>query len=388
VFNKLKILFISPYLPAVDTTACSRKIFDNISLLQERDHLVYLFSFCSQQDKKRIEAVRPYCKQLNLEFIKDYSRYPINPFYIRKKIELLYKNFGIDILQCEKAYLGQYLPRNISIPSILVEHEILSVSFSEKKNLENNIIKKLILFSRSRKKCLEERKWYRKFDQIIVFSKNDQDLIQNLYKIKNIEVIPLGINLKDYPPECREKKIYDLIFVGNFSHYPNVDAVIYFYQQILPLIRNKLPNVTILLVGANPPHRIKKLTKFDKNLLITGYVENIKEYFQKSKVLIAPIRYGTGMRLKILEAMAQEVPVVTTSIGIRGITPLDNMKIANTPKEFVKGIIELLKDQNQYRDLAKKGRLIVEKYFNWQVLLNKYEDIYYKLLAEYPERKI
>ncbi|MCX5698305.1 MAG: glycosyltransferase family 4 protein [Candidatus Omnitrophica bacterium] len=378
--NKLKILLFSPYLPACGTVGCARKIYDFIRLLSQRGYAIYLLSFCSQEDKKRAVLISPYCSKIYLEYLKDYRRYPVSSFYFKKTIDEFSKNKTVDILQCENSYLRRYFPLAIDIPSVLVEHEVLSVSFWEKAGFEVNPIKKLILYARSVKKTFEEKKWYSKFNRIIVFSEVDKNIISLRHKMKNIDVVALGINSKEYSLPRESEKLYDLIFVGNFSHSPNVDAVLYFCKEILPLIKKNIPDVSFLIAGANPPLFIKNLPKFNKNIIVTGYIENLKDIYAKSKVFVAPIRYGTGMRFKILEALASGVAVVTTFIGARGIDFKDIIKTTDGKHEFADAVIELLGDSDKRQELAIRGREAVERYYDWSKLLDKYEDIYYNLL--------
>ena len=178
----------------------------------------------------------------------------------------------------------------------------------------------------------------------------------------------------------RSERPYDIIFVGNFSHSPNVDAVLYFYKEISPLIKKRLPDISMIVVGAHPPASIKKLAKMNKNISVTGYVKDILECYTKSKVFVAPIRYGTGMRFKILEALASRIPVVSTSIGARGIIPREEIKIADTKEGFADAVVELLSAADKCADLAEKGRQTIEKYYNWDIFLDKYESIYSDLL--------
>ena len=381
MYKKLKILLLSPYLPSINTTACARKIYDSIILLHQRGHSLYLFSFCSQDDRERTELIKPYCAQVHLEYLKDYSRYPYNYTSIRQKVSSICNNEDVDILQCEKAYMARYLPVDIDSIPLLVEHEILSVSFAEKAKLENKFINKLILLTRKTKKLLEEKNWYGKFKKIIVFSEEDREAIYKLYRIdkEDIEVIPLGINLREYTRMKTTEKHYDLIFVGNFSHFPNTDAVLYFYREILPLIKKSLPHISLAIVGSSPPESIRRLTESDRSISVTGYVENVKEIYSKAKVFIAPIRYGGGMRYKILEAMALGIPVVSTSIGARGILK-ENIKIADRPKEFADSVIELILNADKRTHQAENARLTIEKHYNLDALLDRYENVYYDLL--------
>jgi glycosyltransferase involved in cell wall biosynthesis len=378
--NKLKILLFSPYLPSSDTGGCSRKIYDFIRVAYQRGHFVYLLSFCSEEDKKRAALISPYCSSICLEYLKDYRRYPVKSTRFSKAIEEFSRNKIVNILQCENSYLSRYFPLRIEVPLVLVEHEVLSVSFCERVSFEDNPIKKLILYARAIKKSFEERSWYSKFNRIIVFSEIDKNSIFCKYKTKNVDVVALGINSKEYLLLQKSEKLYDLIFVGNFYHSPNADAVLYFCKKILPLIKKKLPAISFLIAGANPPLSIENLSKSDKNIIVRGYVENLKDLYAQSKVFVAPIRYGTGMRFKIMEALASGVAVVTTSIGARGLEFKDIVRVTSGEREFANAVIELFSALDKRQELAIRGREAVEKYYDWDRIFDKYEDIYYNLL--------
>lgn len=377
--NKLNILIISPYLPTSKSSGCPRKIFDCIAALRDRGHYIYLLSFCSSQDRKKAKKIKKYCEESYFDYINDYSSYPRKSFIITQNIALLCKEKRINILQCENSYMSRYIPQNINVASILVEHEILSSSFAEKFKFKKNPVEKYILRVRKIKKMYEEKKWYKIFSKIIVFTKSDADVIHEKYKIKDVEVIPLGINLEDYPLSINIDKSYDLIFVGNFSHSPNIDGILYFLNHIWKLIKNEFPDLSMIIVGANPTNSIKQLINYDKNILVTGYVKNVIEYYNKSKISIAPLRYGTGMRFKILEAMALDMPIVSTSVGARGIIS-KNILIGDTAKDFADNITQLLINFKKHNYRTNTARLEVEKYYNTQILLQQYEKIYHSLL--------
>jgi glycosyltransferase involved in cell wall biosynthesis len=376
----LSILLLSGYLPAIDTTACARKSYDSIRILNKKGYHVFLVSFCSQEDKRRISAISPYCTQIDLEYLKDYFRFPYKCPGISKSIEALAKNRIVHILQCENSFLSRYISVETNIPSLLVEHEVLSKTFYERLKFQGDPINKVILFCRSIKKLFEEKRWYHRFNKIIVFSKEDKDAINNLYSIKDIEVVPLGVNLEEFSSPTAQEKTYDIIFAGNFSHAPNVDAVLYFYKNILPLVRKSIPNASVIIVGANPTADIFRLTRFDKNIIVTGYVPDIKEFYDKSKVFVAPIRCGTGMRLKIIDALASGIPVVATSIAARGMISKDAIAIADTKNNFACTVIDLLNNTDKYINLARRGSLAAEKYYSNELIFDRYEKIYQELL--------
>jgi len=204
----LNILLFSPYLPAADTTACARKIYDSIRALHKNGHNTWLFSFCSEEDKGRIGIISKYCKEIYLESRKDYNVYPRRCINLIRNIEYFCKNHPIDLLQCENSYLCRYIPEKIGIPTVLVEHEVLSISFKGRAKFERSLINKFIWLARSLKKSIEESKWYLRFNVIIVFTKEEKEIIEKKYKAKKITVIPLGINSENYAPEATKEKPY------------------------------------------------------------------------------------------------------------------------------------------------------------------------------------
>ncbi len=377
--SKLRIILVSPYLPAGDTTGCARKIYDFIRLMNKKGHQINLLSFCSQEDKKRVPSISTFCRKIYLEYLPDYNSFPVQSACFKKAVAELVQQQAVDILQCENSYLRRYFSKRIGILSVLVEHEILSATFRQRCRLTGNYLGRLILSARSIKKIFQERKWYGGFNRIIVFTDEDKKIISSTGKA-NSEVIPLGIDSQEYLSVTEDKKTYDLIFVGNFSHSPNEDAVLYFYRQILPLIKEELPGVTLLVAGARPSLAVKNLSRLDQQVTVTGYVRDVKCLYAQSRVFIAPLRYGTGMSFKILEALASGTAVVTTPVGARGIIPKQIVKVASDRQEFARAVITLLKSPDLRQEVSLRGRQAVQKLYDWGNLIDKYESIYYSLL--------
>lgn len=377
--EKPRIIFLSPYLPACDTSGGARVIFDSIRLFCQAGYEVNLLSFCSSEDKKRAPEIGKYCSVIFLEHINDYSVYPRSRGLFRDRIVALCKANKKTVLQCEYAFMAFYLPPDIMIPKVLREHEVLSKVFHERAQLERNLIKKIIFYARAIKKSREERCWYSRFDRIVVFSGHDKDYVAGRSVIKRISSIPLGLNIFDYqvlPPPTERQTI---IFIGNFSHSPNVDAALYFCNTILALIRDKVSDVRVLLVGAYPPPEITKLSRL-KNVTVTGYVKDVRSYYEACALVVVPLRFGTGMRVKIIEALASGRPVVSTSVGARGIATDGTMIIADTAEDFALAVIHLLQDKESSRALIEKGRSAVEKRHRLEVLLTEYENMYQELV--------
>ena len=147
----------------------------------------------------------------------------------------------------------------------------------------------------------------------------------------------------------------------------NVNAVLYFSDEIYPSIKEKIPDIKLYIVGRNPPEKIRQLT-LDESIIVTGYVEDVRPYLSKSSIIVVPMLSGTGIKNKILEPMAMKKPVISTSIGARGldVTSGDNIVIADHPMEFAINVVELLNDERLRRKIACNGRKLVEIKYSWE----------------------
>ena len=176
-----------------------------------------------------------------------------------------------------------------------------------------------------------------------------------------------------------KSKDISIIFTGQMDYLPNIDAVTYFYGDIFPLITKKVPNVSFCVVGRNPPPRVKGICKKG---IITGEVEDIRDYLHKAKVYIAPMRISHGVQNKILEAMAIGLPVVATSKVLQGMSAIKGVEImiGDTPEEFAACVVELLKDETKRGFIAKNARVYVERCHNWNINLKPMDDIFKKVI--------
>jgi glycosyltransferase involved in cell wall biosynthesis len=190
---------------------------------------------------------------------------------------------------------------------------------------------------------------YRDSDLVIAVTEEDAEILGRDCADFLIRVIPNihTLNLSDEKPD--EDR---LIFIGGFSHDPNIDAVLYFCHEILPIIRAMMPSVKVDIVGSNPPPEIQALSN-DPGLRITGYVPSTTPYLRKSCISIAPLRYGAGMKGKVGEAMAHGRPVVTTSVGAQGmnLAHRTNIMVSDSPDGFAEAVIELMRDKELYRTI-------------------------------------
>ena len=170
-------------------------------------------------------------------------------------------------------------------------------------------------------------------------------------------------NVSDVEYKASERN--DLMFVGGFAHTPNVDAMTWFIDSIFPTILAKYPDIKLYVVGSNPPDELLK--KASKNVIVTGYVtdEELGEIYKKIRLSVVPLRYGAGVKGKIIEAIQNKIPVVTTSIGVEGIKNDSNLiTVADTEDDIAKAVIDMYMDYECLDKISSKSESFIKNNFS------------------------
>ncbi len=205
-------------------------------------------------------------------------------------------------------------------------------------------------------------------DAVLTYSEKEAAHVRGLFPGKEIVKIPIFFydNLHEDGSSARAfEDRTDILFLGGFAHPPNHDAVEYFIKDIWPLIRSKLPDVNFYIIGSNPPESLTGLVQGHKGVFMVGYVKDITQYFQRARVFVAPLRYGAGVKGKIVTSISYGVPVVTTSIGNEGIDMTDGQQclLADIPEEFASKTIELYNNKEIWEKLARNSIKFVNDNF-------------------------
>lgn len=306
---------------------------------------------------------------------------------LAQKINELTKNNRYDIIQVEHSRQALYIDsvdKKQTAKKVLVFHNII---FDQNRSLyqimdgfENHVRFWLAM--------KQMRRWEprvaRQFDQSITVSERDRSLLLAAAPRLKVDVIPNGVDTESLKPFTGSANQPGLIFVGSMDYPPAVDATYFFYKQILPLVREKYPNIELWLVGRNPPDEIKRLCKGDDHVHITGKVNSVIEYYEKAMVTVVPLRAGGGTRLKILESMALGLPIVSTSIGCEGLDVEDgkNILIADTPELFTQQILRLIEDESFRKQISSEARKLVENKYDWKIITKKQYEIYKNLISQ------
>jgi glycosyltransferase involved in cell wall biosynthesis len=297
-----------------------------------------------------------------------------------EKISTLTENESFDIVDIQRPCLAPYVRRISSknrCRKILTLYDVPYVQYRRIMMAERDWHAKLRIFYLdwlfSKRATLE---YGGLFDKYVMVSELDRATLLRERPNLDIAVVPNGVDTKGYPFLAEQPAKPTLLLVGKMNYLPNVDAAVFFCQEIFPLIKQRVPEAKLLIVGGNPRNSVQGLAS--EHITVTGYVDSVMPYYQQSCVSVVPLRSGGGTRLKILESMALGRPVVSTTVGCEGlaVTHEENILIADDPPDFAAQTVRLLTDAELRARLIRNGRRLVETTYDWEVIAQRLLQIY------------
>ncbi len=237
-----------------------------------------------------------------------------------------------------------------------------------------------------------EQRYCKKFTNIVVTTDDDRTALQALNKAAQIEVIPNGVSLVEFPYRSSDPNGHQLVFIGAMDNLANIDAARFLSLEILPALQQQYPDASLMLVGARPTAEIKQLgDRF--GITVTGKVPAMTPYLHSATVCVIPMRIGYGIKNKTLEAMAAGIPVVSSDRGLEGLsvdkenTPLRALR-ANTVKEYVSAISRLFEDPDLRSRLSQNARYLIETEYTWERAGHRYLQVLQGNKLETPKTAI
>ncbi|MGC2658231.1 MAG: glycosyltransferase [Bryobacteraceae bacterium] len=294
---------------------------------------------------------------------------------MKRQIERLLEHDRFDSLVCDFLFPAMNIP-DLS-RSVLFQHNVESIIWRRHVEQASGSAKRAYFRLQARRMEILERAVCRQAGHVIAVSDIDRETMRELFGVEHTTAVSTGVDVQFFaPPPVAEVKA-DLVFVGSMDWMPNIDAMTYFANDILPLIRKERPNCRIAIAGRKPTPSIEDLARRDPNIIVTGTVPDVRPYLWGSTICIVPLRVGGGTRLKIFEAMAAQVPVVSTSIGAEGLPVEDGAHIllADSPELFAEKCLQLLGAEDQRKQLADRARDLVTARFSWEAVTRDFENV-------------
>lgn len=366
----------------------------------KRDHRVtYLTLDDGDADKDARERAEEYCHELvrvphrtRAKFSAGfYAELAANlfsplPYFIRKyesaamrrEIERRASRAEFDVLVCDFLSPSVNVPQRVGAATVLFQHNVEAMIWKRHYEVQKNPVKKAYLYGQWRKAVHFERAECRRFDRVVAVSRDDAEQMRIEYGVRQVEDVPTGVDTEYFRPRGAEKKEpHNLVFTGSMDWLPNEDAIRYFTSEVMPRVKQILPDVTLTVVGRKPYPGLVELSRRDPSVTMTGRVEDVRPYIERAAAYVVPIRVGGGTRLKIYEAMAMESPVVSTTVGAEGLPVEDGREIllADTPEAFAEAVVRVLTDEEFARSLASRAAETVRERFGWERAAEKFASI-------------
>jgi len=267
--------------------------------------------------------------------------------------------------------MAEYVTKSRSIPKSLDYMDTFSKGIERRMENASGIKKLVFRFEFIRLKRYEKRvfKW---FDNTYIISEQDKDSFY-FEESNQIKVSPNGVDHNFFQPKRKNEKKYDIVFTGNMSYPPNVNAVEYIAKELMPLLIKRKPNIKLLIAGATPANSVKALS--GKNIHVSGWMDDIRDAYNNASVFLAPLQIGTGLQNKLLEAMCMEIPCITSDLANNALKAKDKEEIliGNTPKEYVDAVFELLENKELNNKITRNGKIFVTKTYNWNAICKNLE---------------
>jgi sugar transferase (PEP-CTERM/EpsH1 system associated) len=391
----LKILYLTSRFPYPLEKGDKLRAYNQVKELS-KDHQVILYSITENRVIEKWEdEIRKVTYFYHYSYLSTFQKYlnlfrglfndlpfQINYFYNerrKKNIEKLIVRFNPDAVFCQLIRMSEFA-RHTGKPKVLDYMDAFSKGI-ERRMEEQPFYLKEVYALEYRRLLKYEASVHRDFDASIIISNADKEMIP-LENRETIETVRNGVNFEYFRPRPDTIKEFDLVFTGNMSYPPNVSAVLFLHNEILPLLKARNPEIKVLIAGANPVSKVKEL--HTENFVVTGWVEEINEYYAKSKIFIAPMLTGTGLQNKLLEAMAMQLPCITSPLVNQSLGAADGKEIliADSPAEYANCVNQLLEQEKFANEIALAGFSFVTLNFSWGKTIAQLNRIFERITSQ------
>ena len=385
----MKIFVLLPRIPWPLEKGDKLRAFNQIKQLAKNNEVV----LCALNTDKKVskedafKALQPYCISVTfidisklsilINIIKAFFKgLPLQCGYFynakaHKKIHNIIKKHKPDMLFGQLLRVAEYMRHENTSKSIDYQ-DVFSMGMKRRSEIAPFYMKPFFNMEYRRLRRYEHD-IFDDFDVKTIISVPDRNLIDHPKK-DEILIVPNGVDHEYYTPRECEKK-YDIVFTGNMSYAPNVNAVEYLANDILPLVWKKLPDAKMYIAGATPDARVKKVAS--DRIIISGWLDDMRDAYAQSKIFIAPMRIGTGLQNKLLEAMAMRLPCITTTLANNSLLASEDKNeilVGNNEQQLAEHIITLLTNKDKADEIAQNGHDFVRRIYDWGMATKIMED--------------
>ncbi|HUS09702.1 MAG TPA: glycosyltransferase [Pyrinomonadaceae bacterium] len=306
---------------------------------------------------------------------------------MRREIEQQVTREKFDVLVCDFLQPSINMLSTLPFPTVLFQHNVEAKIWRRHYEVQRNPLKRAYLFDQWRKTFAYERAACRRFDQVVAVSHEDAEAMRLEYGVEHVVEVPTGVDTDFFRPRGGvPREPHNLVFTGSMDWLPNEDAIQYFIREVMPRVRQSVPDVTLTVVGRNPYPSLIEQARRDPAIIVTGRVEDVRPYMEQAAAYVVPLRIGGGTRLKIYEAMAMGKPVVSTTIGAEGLPVMhgSELLLADTPAAFAEAVVSVLTNEGLAQRLGHTAERLVREKFGWHRVSETFADICRRTSSFHP----
>ena len=369
----------------------------DFNLLREtsRHHEVHLLCFLSNpKDRENFDALKPYCRSITgIELERGKFMSAANallgtvgsrPFILREysrramasAIESLAAKERIDVIHAHFLHMGQYAENKNGAAFVLDVHNLEHVLWKRLAGRLRNPLKRAFAEIQAGKLAAWERSVAAATDVTVTLSEEDRIEFERVAPGAEVAIVPNGVDLEFWHPYENAVEPGSIIYFGNLAWLPQADAVISFVNETMPRIVSRVPHAKLYIVGNNPPDSIYRLA--NERIVVTGYVEEIRDYIARAAAVVMPLRIGAGTKHRILQALAMKKAIVASPVAAEGmdLTHAVNVMIADDPDAFAGRIVELLENAGLREKLGGNGLKLMRERYGWTGIYGKLDAVF------------
>jgi sugar transferase (PEP-CTERM/EpsH1 system associated) len=377
--ERKKILVVLSRIPYPLDKGDKLRAFHQIKSLSEQ-HEVHLFAVNDTKiHPQALEVLNQYCKTICIASISKFEigvnllfafigNKPFQVYYFhhrsaQKKFDVFYQQVNPDAIYCQLIRTAEYAKHINRVPKTIDYQDAFAKGMERRMKNAPFYLKPFF-----RSEFLRLRQYehiiFHYFERHTIISEQDKNFIIHEENNK-IEVIPNGVDLDYYAPQKKEKD-FDLVFTGNMSYPPNINCAQFIVNEVMPLVWLRKPNTNILISGTSPVKEVMSLAS--EKVKVSGWIDDIRESYARSKIFIAPMQIGTGLQNKLLEAMAMQLPCITSPLANAplGAKSGEEILVGENKETIAELILSLIDDHDKIKGLATKGRLFVAQNYSWK----------------------
>ena len=303
---------------------------------------------------------------------------------LQKAILSISKVRSIALWQAEWTPYLEPLLKSCVTPCTLVAHNVESVIWRRYRDHEANVLRRFFLHEQYRKYHEYEKKVFQCVSQVIAVSDHDADLIKKGFSVKDVTTVENGVDVHSFRNVKSTQRNQGVLFLGSLDWRPNIDAINQLIEKIWPLVREMVPSARLQIVGRKASQELKKRCSTISDIDLHCDVDDVREYLWTCNVMVVPLRIGGGSRLKILEALAAGLPVVSTCTGAEGlfIENSHEVIIRNNPRDTADALAGILNNNINCDNMVEAGHDVVQKKYDWDYLSQKLGTVWNQVIEK------